>query len=155
MKTTLFLILSLLVTMNVDAEYVIEKTGFYGVYVKSMPCWTFWNYRKVINALAESSKKTPQSIQAAIELGIPVLCSWNHGEALQCKAKVEKFNAELEIREIHFVCKNKEEADATMMQLQMVQLTNKLKTLTSPESDLDYGRDQLIKLLEDEIESEK
>lgn len=116
-KKILFVLLLLGMNTPLRTSYIIEKSGFYGVYVTSMPFWTFWNYNKALRLLAENSHKTVNDVATQIELKIPVFSTWDYEQAVALKKKLAAVNCDLAIREMQFVCDSKEEAEQVQAQL--------------------------------------
>jgi hypothetical protein len=149
MKKLLSLLIIFVLSINVYASNTVEKTGFYGVYVKSMPFWTFWNYDKAVNAIAKSTQESVKSVRGAIESGMPVLMTWDYQQADQLKQKLQTFNAVLEVREIAFVCDDAQAAAELELQVEMAQLNDKLTAAiaASPDQDLNTVRAKFIEQL--------
>lgn len=158
MKKFVVLAVLFFISINVCAESVMKKTGFYGVYVKDMPFWTFWNYGKALKAIAEKTHETVEGVQAAIDLKIPVLFTWDHKEAEQLKNELQTFNCDLEVREMAFVPQKEKDGKSSDLEVaaQLYDMSKKFDKALPKDAkpDLEQARQAAIEVLEEEVANE-
>ncbi len=101
MKKLLFLIM-IFIPLSSYAGFTIKHTGFYGVRIRSMPFWRFWNVPKSLQFIATYAKSTHAQVQAAIDIKIPVYFTWNEYQAEELRDELIKLGCEVEIKELAF-----------------------------------------------------
>ncbi|MFA6066463.1 MAG: hypothetical protein WC707_04775 [Candidatus Babeliaceae bacterium] len=149
-KLIVFIFLAFM-SMASNATTVAENTGFYGVYIKSMPFWTFWNYNKALLIIAESAQVSTGAAGYMINERMPILWTWDYEKAQQLKNELLQFNCDSEIREITFACTDK----GIEAQLELAKFANKFNDIADSTTSLSDARQAMIELLEKEIKDSK
>jgi hypothetical protein len=82
---------------------VVTNTGIYGIYVKSMPFWTFWNYPRAVRILADGKKENERYVRTSIKVGLPTSLTRDYQSALTLQKKLKNVHCDIEIREMRAV----------------------------------------------------
>lgn len=91
-----------LLTLISGNYLTITKTGFYGLYIKKMPFWTFWNTNTIFELIAETTGISIEAIQPSITLGLPVLLTQDYNQAIALQQKLADLNCDAKVEEMKF-----------------------------------------------------
>lgn len=121
-------------------EMTIKDSGFYGVYVKSMPFWP-WNYSKVIKMLSASGERSEYRLRVAIKAGMPVAFVWKwqkerYKALTDLKHELSKLGCELDLQEITLTCDEQDDLPSMIELFEFTEPVQKILSEYTPDPNL-------------------